>query len=245
MWLTLRKTVSRGRALVPAIRFRCRSWMRTRRTCFVLIFIALLRSCLSSLLLEHFPGVAHALLLVRIRLAQAATVRRHLSDELPVDAAHRDVRLLVDRDVDPGGDVEHDRVRVAQGEHNLFALDLRAVADADDVELPLEAVGHAGDGVRHETSRQAVQLLQLRVLARGLRNEMAVGQLEVDAHGMRLTQFTLRALHLNRAVNHLDGDALGNRDRLLSNSRHKRKLASMKFESQKTETPTCLRSSDF
>ena len=33
---------------------------------------------------------------VGIRLAQPADVRRHLADELPVDAGHRNMRLLVD-----------------------------------------------------------------------------------------------------------------------------------------------------
>ena len=69
-----------------------------------------------------------------------ADVRRHLADELLVDARHGDVRLLLDRDVDPRRDVEHDRVRVAEREHDLPALDLGAVADADDVELALEAL---------------------------------------------------------------------------------------------------------
>ncbi len=60
----------------------------------------LFRARLSGLLLQHFAGVADALLLVGIRLAQTSNVRRHLSDRLAIDAGHRDVRLLVDRDVD-------------------------------------------------------------------------------------------------------------------------------------------------
>src|SRR5205809_1593095 len=108
---TLRKTLSRGRSLVPAIRLRWRSWMRTRRSSLVLILM-LLGSGLSGLLLQHFTGVAHALLLVRIGLAQPADVGRDLSDQLAIDAGHGEVRLLVDRDVDPVRDVEHHRVRV-------------------------------------------------------------------------------------------------------------------------------------
>src|SRR3954464_15541062 len=136
MWSTLRNTLSRGRSFVPAIRLRWRSWIRTRRSSFVLIFIVvsrsgssrtlpigispepaaidgLLRSRLAGLLLQHFAGVADTLLLVRIRLAQAADVRRHLPDQLPIDAGYRDVRLLVDGHVDPLRDVEDHRVRVA------------------------------------------------------------------------------------------------------------------------------------
>ena len=62
---------------------------------------------------------------------------------LTIDAGHGDVRLLVDRDVDPGRDVEDHRVRVAEREHDLLALQLRAVADADDVEVLAEAFGDA------------------------------------------------------------------------------------------------------
>src|SRR5262245_47440644 len=99
---TLRNTARRGRSDVPAMRLRRRRLMRCRRSRFVLILMAaLLRAGLAGLLLQHFAGVADALLLVGVRLAQAADVGRDLADELAVDARHRDVRLLVDRDVDP------------------------------------------------------------------------------------------------------------------------------------------------
>ena len=44
-------------------------------------------------------------------------------------------------DVDARRDVEHHRMRVAEREDHLLALHLRAIADADDVELLLEALG--------------------------------------------------------------------------------------------------------
>ena len=94
-----------------------------------------------------------------------ADVGGHLADQLPVDAGHGDVRLLVDRDLDPVGDVEHHRVRVAEREDDLLALDLGAVADADDVEVLAEALGHALDGVGDEAAREAVELAELGILA--------------------------------------------------------------------------------
>src|SRR5688572_21724995 len=103
----------------------------------------LLRSSLSGLLLEHFTRVADALLLVGVGLAHRADVGGHLADQLPVDAGHRDVRLLVDRDLDPAGDVEDDRMRVAEREDDLLALHFGTVPDTDDVEVLAEAVGHA------------------------------------------------------------------------------------------------------
>src|SRR5262252_8239427 len=107
--------------------------MRWRRSSLVLIFISVplspepsallgLGACLSCLLLQHFARVADTLLLIRVRLAQAADVGGDLADELPVDAGHRDVRLLFDSDLDSAGNVEHDRVRVAEGENHLLAL---------------------------------------------------------------------------------------------------------------------------
>src|SRR4029078_4228334 len=119
---TRRNTRSRGRSGVPAIRLRCLSAMRVRRSFVVLIFIAQypvaslpVASCqkrrsgnwrletgsslcarLSSLLLQHFAGIADALLLVGIRLAQTSNVRGHLADGLAIDAGDGDVRLLVD-----------------------------------------------------------------------------------------------------------------------------------------------------
>src|SRR5690348_9449747 len=96
MWATLRNTRSRGRSGVPAMRLRWRSAILIRRSFLVLIFIGLLRPRLAGLLLQHFAGIADALLLVGVRLAHRADVGGHLPDQLAVDAGHGDVRLLVD-----------------------------------------------------------------------------------------------------------------------------------------------------
>src|SRR6185436_4450750 len=161
---TLRNTVRRGLSAVPAMRFRMRNLMRSRRSSFVLILISAIRnpgseiplgSGLSGLLLQHFTRVANALLLIRVGLAQAAEVGGDLADQLPIDARHRDVRLLVDGDIDPLGDVEDHRMRIAEREVNLLALHLRAVADADDVELLLPALGDAEHGIVDQAAREA------------------------------------------------------------------------------------------
>src|SRR5688572_31077539 len=101
MWLTLRYTVSRGRASDPRTRFFSRYLIRCRRSSFVLIFTS--GSRLPDLLLQDLTHVAHALLLVGIRLAQVMDVCRDLTDHLSIGAGHCDVGLLVDGDVDPGG----------------------------------------------------------------------------------------------------------------------------------------------
>src|SRR4051812_26428630 len=100
MWVWLRNTASRGRCGVPASFLRIRSWILVRISSFVFIgVLAPLRKTLRSslgrrsrgsglarLLLEHLAHVADALLLVRVRLAQAPDLRRHLAHLLPVDA---------------------------------------------------------------------------------------------------------------------------------------------------------------
>src|SRR5262245_46388283 len=124
----------------------------------------LLRPSLPGLLLQHFTRIPDALLLIWIGFTEAADIGGHLADELSIDAGHRDMRLLFDRHVDAGWDVEHNSMRIPQGEDHLFPLHLRAVPDADDIELFLEAVGDARHGVGDQAARQAVKLREARLL---------------------------------------------------------------------------------
>ena len=181
----------------------------------------LLRPGLADLLLQHFAGVAHALLLVGIRLAHAADVRRDLADQLPIHAGHGDVRLLVDGDVDPGRDVEDHRVRIAKREMHLLALQLRAVADADDVELLLEAVGDAGTALATRLRARPWNLPQLahprapaspRALPSVLR--------EHDARRHVCRSLPFGPCTSTASGGDLHGHALRDRDRFLTNSRH-------------------------
>src|SRR5215212_8853163 len=105
---------------------------------------------LTGLAPNHFVRVLDALALVGIGLAETADLGRGLSDFLLVNAGDGDVAALgIDSDVDPFRNREADRVRVAELEHDFASLDFGAVADADDVELALEAFAHAADVVRH------------------------------------------------------------------------------------------------
>src|SRR3954468_8347658 len=234
---TLRNTRSRSRSGVPAIRLRCLSAIRVRRSFVVLIFISQLpvASCqlpvtrksvwkletgnwrlfcarLSSLLLQHFAGVADALLLVGIRLAQTSNVRGHLSDRLAIDAGHRDVRLLVDGDVDSRRNVEHHRVRVAQREHHLLPSDFGTVPDADDVEVLAEAFGDTAHRVGHQAAGEAVELPELRILAQRPRVELISLHLESDTGRQQLPQLPLRPLDFHSARLRVNLDALRDRD---------------------------------
>ena len=95
---------------------------------------------LARFLLQAFARQADALLLVRIRRTQAADIRRHLPDlarSAPLTVRRR---LLFHRDLNAFGNRELDGMRIAERENDGLALDFGAIADADDVEILLEAL---------------------------------------------------------------------------------------------------------
>src|SRR3954447_11898310 len=198
--------------------------------------LQLLGSRLPRLLLQHFPGVADALLLVGIRLAERANIGRDLTHQLPVDPRDGYVRLLVDRHVDPGRDVEHHGMRVAECEVHLLAPDLGAVPDTDDIEIFTKALGDAADGVRDQAARQTVELPQFGAFVKGLCLEVIAVHLEADAPRQHLPQLAFRTLDLDGVRLHVDFDALRNRDDLFPNARHK-SVSSRQFQSPFSSSP--------
>src|SRR3954463_7361091 len=103
--------------------------------------LVLLARGLTRLAANDFVGVLDAFALVRIGLAERTDLGGGLSDFLLVDAGDGDVvGFRLDGDVDPFRDGEAHRMRVSQREHHFLPLDLGTIADADDVELALEAV---------------------------------------------------------------------------------------------------------
>src|SRR5439155_4081362 len=85
---------------------------------------------LPGLAQDLLAGVADALALVRLRLAPLADVGGHLADELLVRPAHRQPRGCLDDELDPCRWHHLDRMRVAERQDELLALQLRTVADA-------------------------------------------------------------------------------------------------------------------
>src|SRR5579884_449485 len=96
--------------------------------------LRLLGAGFSDFLLQLLADVAHALLLIRIGLAQPAHFGGNLSDLLAVDAGEREARILrVHGNRDIARDRVLDRVGIAEREHDgAFALQLRLITDADD-----------------------------------------------------------------------------------------------------------------
>ena len=90
-------------------------------------------------------------------------------------------------ELDPVGGLDRHRVRVAERQLEVPALELRAVADALDLERLLVAVGDALDHVGHERAREAVQRAVLAAVGRA-RDEQLLAVLRdrdvaVDALG--------------------------------------------------------------
>src|SRR4051812_18153367 len=175
MCLEVRVMTRRGRSAVPVTFLRPRTCRRSRdRTreevclcCFSEIAMSL--TGLSDLAADVFAGVADTLALVGLGLAELADVGGHLADELLVDALDAEARGVLDREGDAVGSVEDDRVAVAELELELRgALGQHAVADPDDLEPLLVAVGHADDHVVDEGPGQPVQ---------GLADPLVVGTL--------------------------------------------------------------------
>src|SRR5919204_4029739 len=124
-----------------------------------------------SCALPDLPGhvlalVADALALVGLRRALLADVGGDLADLLLGDAPDDHARGLGHLELDAVRRLDGDRVRVAERELEVLALELRAVADALDLQALLEAVGDALDHVRHQRAREAVQRAMVRAVGR-------------------------------------------------------------------------------
>src|SRR6185436_7930259 len=224
MLCKLRNTARRGRSLVPVTFPRIRSRIRPRATTrsFARSMILPLLACsLAGLATNHFVAVLDALALVGIGLAETADLGRGLSDLLLVDAGDGDVSALrVHGHVDSFRNRETDGMRVSELEHDLAALDLGAVADADDVELAFEAFAHAFDVVRHERAHQAVEGASLSLFVLPLELHDVVLDRHRDAGDDRRVQAAFRPPDNDRSAVLADFDALRQRDFLFTDARH-------------------------
>src|SRR3954468_14612998 len=124
---------------------------------------------LSGLALDALAGVADALALVGLGLADLADVGGDLADRLLVDALHRDARRRGHLELDALRRLHADGVAEAERElDGVRALRGGAVADADDLQLLHEAVGdaehHVVDQRARETVLRAVRTLVVRPL---------------------------------------------------------------------------------
>src|SRR5215210_724390 len=180
-----------------------------------------LASGLANLAAQDLVRVLDALALVRVGPAEAPDRGRDLAHLLAVGARHgHAVRLGLDLDLDPLGDVIDHRVRVAKGELHLGTLDLGAVTHADDIELLREAGGHAQHRVRDQGPQQAVLGALRTGLAGTLDRDHAILDLDRVAFEQRLRHLAPRAFGDERPILNLYLGPAGHRDRHFSNARH-------------------------
>src|SRR6185503_15775220 len=169
---------------------------------------------------DVFAGVLHALALIGLRTTEAADLGGHLADLLLVDAGDDDFSRLGRRDGDALRDRVVDVVRVAELQVELLALHRRAIADAVDLELLLEALGHAADQIVHKRARGA----PLRAGALGLGTRLDVDRSLVHRNRHVVVQNELksafRALHLDGLAFHVGGDAGRDGDGFFADTRH-------------------------
>src|SRR5271166_345859 len=148
--------------------------------------------------------VTDALALVRLGRPYGADLRGELADLLLVRAADDDLVRALDLDVDAGRRLHHHRVREPDGDVQLAALRLRAVADAYDVERLRKTARHAAHHVGDQRAREAVQLLAALVVVGAQHVDRAVLDLDVDRLGAGQLQLAFRTLDGHDALGHPD-----------------------------------------
>src|SRR5205823_1679782 len=165
--------------------------------------------------------VADALALVGLRGTPLADVGGDLADELLGDPAHHDPRGLRHLELDAVGGLDGDRVGVPERELEVPALELRAVADALDLQVLLEAVGDALDHVGDERARQAVQRTVLAAVGRALDEELLTVLLDADVARDALEELALRAVDADELGLDRDGHAGRDGDGLAADAGHR------------------------
>src|SRR3989442_8329844 len=205
MCVSERNTASRGRSALPRTFSRPRSWpLFLLPPLFSLAISDLPRrgallAGLARLAADVLAGVLDALRFVRVRDAETADLRGDLADDLFVHARDLDLLRCLDRECDAGGGIDLDRVREAERELELLALQHRTVAGPADLEVPREAGGHAGDHVGDQRARQPVQRAVLLAVVGAGDADLPI--LARDGHVLveRARELALRALHRDRA----------------------------------------------
>src|SRR3954451_10317000 len=201
-----RNTDSRGRPLAPA--FTARRTRALRRSVeFLNLAIGLLRLLLLAFLAEDvFALVLHALALVGLRRTECADLGRDLADLLLVDAHDENFGRLRRRDRDAFRHRVDHVVAVAERDLQVLALHRRAITDAGDLELALEALGHAGHQIGDERTRGAPHRASALGLIARIDLDAALLHLHGDIVGQHDLQRALRALHLDGLPFDVRGD---------------------------------------
>src|SRR5215210_959074 len=180
----------------------------------------LLGSRLAGLAADLLAYVANTLPLVRLRRAHRSELGRHLSHQLLVCPFDLDHGVVVHRDLDALGSLVLDRMGVAHDQVHPIRLCLGLVPDTLDLEALGEAFGDPLDHVLYQRPGQAVQRLVPFFLAGTGDGELVVAEGNLHFRVQRAAELAPRPLYRHRVPLHLKRDALGNRHRFSSYTRH-------------------------
>src|SRR5690606_12278111 len=169
---------------------------------------------------DDFVGVLHALALVGLRRSESADLGGNFADQLLVRAGDQDLGLRRRGDRDAFRRLDHDRVREAQRQVQVLALDSGAGADAGQRGLARETLGVAVHHVGDERAQRAGEGDLRGVVGREPR--VAVLDPDFDAGRLDDRQRALRALDADRARLGVHFNALRQGDRLLGDAGHVR-----------------------
>src|SRR5437762_11928032 len=176
---------------------------------------------LSGLALHDLTRVAHALALVGLGLAYLADVGRHLAHDLLVDAAHSDARGL--RHLEGHAFRRLDRHRMAEAQRQLEArraLGNGSVANADDLQVFAEAIGHAHAHVVDQRTRESLQTAVLALVVGTLDQDLCAVLAHGDVGREATEERALGALHRDLVAGNTDVDARGDGDGGFADTRH-------------------------
>src|SRR3954452_12304637 len=179
------------------------------------------RSCA----LADLPGdvlalVADSLALVGLRRPLLADDGGDLADLLLVVALDDHARRLRHLELDALRRLDRHGMRVAERQLEVAALELRAVADALDLEGLGKARRDTFHHVRHERAGEPVQGAVLGAVRRAGDEQLLALLLDVDRAVLALEQVTSRAGHADDLRLDRDGHAGGDGDGLLSDAAH-------------------------
>src|SRR3954447_23910302 len=149
--------------------------------------------------LNLFARVADTFAFVRLRRIVAADIGGDLANELAVDPLDLDLRVLRDRDLDPGRDGEDDRVREPEGEVQGATLDIGFETDALDFQVFAEAIRNAGDHVVDQRAGKAMQRTDLPALIGALHDKVASFHACFDGTGQLPVQLAFWAFRQHSA----------------------------------------------
>src|ERR1017187_1910242 len=148
--------------------------------------------------------IAHALALVRFRRVEAAQLRRHLADRLPIRSLNSKLGVLFNRHFDLGGYRIHDGMRIAQTHVYVIARHSGLETDALNLKFLDETFTDTADHIIDQGAAEAMQRFGPRVIAVAADYDLAVLYLEAGTMRQFPVELAFRPFNENLLAFDLD-----------------------------------------